>query len=138
MKKRIILAISMMFILGLTVAAFALSQSSKLNNTAVTTDSCAMKMQTADGGTQTKDSCCDKADCCCKGDACPMKKQGGENASASCCSNCCGDSCPLKNKATSETSSVDMKNVTVATGDSCCQKGADCCKGGACCKGKKG
>ncbi len=114
MKKRIILAISVMFILGLTVAAFALSQSSKLNNTATTTDSCAMKMQTADGG-QAKTSCCDKEDCCCK-----------------------GDSCPMKNKATSETSSVDMKNVTIATGDSCCQKGASCCDGGACCKGKKG
>ncbi len=136
MKKRIILAISVMFILGLTVAAFALSQSSKLNNTATTTDSCAMKMQSVADGGQAKDSCCDKADCCCKGDACPMKKQG-ENASASCCSNCCGDSCPMKNK-TSETSSVDMKNVTVATGDSCCQKGASCCNGGACCKGKKG
>ena len=125
MKKRIILAISMMFILGLTVAAFALSQSTKVNNTAA--DSCAMKMQTADGA-QAKTSCCDKDDCCCKGDSCPMKNKG-ENASASCCS-CCGDSCPMKSETTSDASSVDLQNVTVATGESCCN-------GGACCKGKK-
>lgn len=136
MKKRIILAISAMFILGLTVAAFALSQSSKFNNTTAAADSCAMKMQVA-GASRAKASCCDKADCCCKGDACPMKKQGSENASAGCCSNCCGDSCAMKNK-TSETSSADMNNPTVAAGEgSCCQKGASCCNGGACCKGKK-
>ncbi len=128
MKKRIILAISMMFILGLTIAAFALSQSNGVNKRSA--DSCAMKTmnaQNADG--QSKASCCDKDDCCCKGDSCPMKGQG-ENASASCCS-CCGDSCPMKSK-TAETSSVDLKNVTVATGESCCN-------GGACCsKNKKG
>ncbi len=131
MKKRIILAICAMFVLGLTVAAFAFSQAKNVNNTAA--ESCAMKMQNADGG-QTKTSCCDKDNCCCKGDSCPMKAQG-ENASASCCS-CCGDSCPMKDKQ-AQASSVDMKNVTAATGESCCQKGASCCSGGACCKGKK-
>jgi hypothetical protein len=126
MKKRILLAISAMFILALTVAAFALTQSNSSSKPAA--DSCRMKginARAADG--QTKTSCCDKDDCCCKGDSCPMKSSD-ENASASCCS-CCGDSCPMKNKDAQATS-VDMKNVTVATGESCCN-------GGSCCKGKQ-
>ena len=125
MKKKIILALSVMFILGLTVAVFALSQAKNINTSAAA-ESCAMMSQNAGG--EAKTSCCDKADCCCKGDSCPMKNNG-ENASANCCSNCCGDSCPMKNKS-SEAAGVDMKNVSVAVGESCCS-------GGACCKGKK-
>ncbi len=127
MKKKILLAISAMFILALTVAVFAFNQSNGSSKTSA--DSCAMKgmnAQAADG--QTKTSCCDKDDCCCKGDSCPMKKSG-ENVSADCCS-CCDDSCPMKDKE-SKTASVDMKNATVATGESCCN-------GGACCKSKHG
>ncbi len=125
MKKKIILALSVMFILGLTVAVFALSQAKNIN--IASAESTATKSENASG--EAKTSCCDKADCCCKGDACPMKKQG-ENASANCCSNCCGDSCPMKNKSSEAAAGVDMKNVTVAVGESCCS-------GGACCKGKK-
>ena len=46
-----------------------------------------------------------------------MKKQG-ENASESCCSNCCGDACPMKSKDAQATS-VDMKDVTIAGSESC-------------------
>ncbi len=115
-----------MFILMLGIMAFAVNQSNNSSKTAAV-DSCAMKgmsAQTADG--QAKTSCCDKDDCCCKGDSCPMKAQG-ENAGANCCA-CCGDSCPMKNKDAQATG-VDMKNVTLASGESCCN-------GGSCCKGK--
>lgn len=125
MKKKILLAISAMFILALTVAVFAFNQQTGSSKT--TADSCAMQgmnAQAADG--QTKTSCCDKDDCCCKGDSCPMKSSGAANASASDCCSCCGDSCPMKGK---ESASVDAKNVTAANGESCCN-------GGACCKGK--
>ena len=115
MKKKFLLAFSAMFILALTVAAFAFTQSNNSNETAA--DSCAMmkdlNAQSADG--QPKMSCCDKDDCCCKGDSCPMKNQG-ENASASCCS-CCDDSCPMKNKESA--SAVDAKTATIATGENC-------------------
>lgn len=102
-------------ILALGIVAFAVNQSN--NPVKTTADSCAMKMQAADGAAKT--SCCDKSDCCCKGDSCPMKAQG-ENASANCCANCCGDSCPIKDKQ-AQASSIDMKNVTVVAGESCCK-----------------
>ena len=136
MKKRILLVISVLMVLGLTIAAFAYNKTNNENGAmdcCAKSDSCPMKNKNAQNAeAQAKDSCCDMPDCCCNGDSCPMKKQG-ENASA----NCCGDSCPMKDK-TSETASTKMSGVTIVHGDSCCQPGADCCKGGACCKGKKG
>ena len=122
MRKKILLAISAMFVLALTVAVFAFNQSNNSSKTAA--DSCAMKgmhVQAADG--QAKTSCCDRDDCCCKNGSCPMKSSG-EAASASCC--CSGNSCPMKNK---ESASVDAKNTTAASGE-------NCCNGGACCKSK--
>ena len=124
MKKKILLAISAVFILMLGIVAFAVNQSNNSSKTAA--NSCAMKgmnAQTTDG--QAKTSCCGMDNCCCKGDSCPMKSSG-ENVSANCCS-CCGDSCPMKGK---ESASVATQNVTAASGESCCN-------GGACCKSKK-
>jgi hypothetical protein len=114
MKKKILLAISTMFILTLGIVAFAVNQSN--NSTKTAADSCAMKgihAQTADG--QTKTSCCDKEDCCCKNGSCSMK-MSGENASANCC--CSGGSCPMKNKDAHATS-IDAKDEAVAVGESC-------------------
>jgi hypothetical protein len=124
MKKRILLAITTMFVLMLGIVAFAVNQSNNSSKPAAV-DSCMMKMnaQTADG--QTKTSCCDKDDCCCKNGSCPMKSSE-EKASTSCC--CGGDSCPMKNKDAQATS-VDTKNATAASGESCCN-------GGSCCKSK--
>lgn len=124
MKRKILLAVSAVFILALTVAVFAFNGST--NSSKTVADSCAMKgmnAQAADGHTKT--SCCDKDDCCCKNGFCPMKSKG-ENASANCCS-CCGDSCPMKSKE-AEAASVQMKNITAATGESCCSGGSCCCK----------
>lgn len=123
MKNKIILAVSTVLILAFGIVAFAVNQSKNSNKTAAA-DSCAMKMQSADGAAKT--SCCDKPDCCCKGDACPMKTKGESASSASCCS-CCGDACPMKSKD-SQASSVAMKNVTVVSGENCCSGGGACCK----------
>jgi len=84
MKKKILLAITAMFILTLGIVAFAVNQSNNSSKMAAV-DSCAMKMNAQGADGQTKTSCCDKDDCCCKGDSCPMKSSGA-NASASCCS----------------------------------------------------
>src|SRR6187431_684946 len=70
--KRLILAISVLLVLGLAAAAIA------YNRTAVS---------------ETAMSCC-----CCSGDSCPMKKDSASGETASCCDNgCCKDgSCAMK------------------------------------------
>ncbi len=108
MKKRILLAITVLLVFGLTIAAFAYNKTNTTNQATM--------------------------DCCTKSDDCPMKsKDADSTVKKDCCLK--DDSCPMKDKQT-QTSSVDMKNVTVASSESCCQPGADCCKGGACCKSK--
>jgi len=140
MKSKILIALTAIFVLGLSIAVYAFNQT---NNSAKTSasccaksDSCPMKGKNAEAtGDQTKASCCDKDNCCCKGDSCPMKSSG-DTASTGCCGACCGgDSCPMKDKET-QAATTDLTNVTVASGESCCQKGASCCSGGACCKSK--
>ena len=127
MKKRILLALTVVFALGLVMAVYAFNRTNSSNS--AVEHSCPMKSMNAEAAdNHGKTSCCDRDDCCCKGDSCPMKTQG-ENASAGCCA-CCGDSCPMKNKG-AQAAGIDMKNVTVANGESCCN-------GGACCKGKQG
>lgn len=111
MRKKILIAFSAMFILGVAMAVFAFQNGTK-----------AVFSPTQNIAVSSENDSCGMADCC-KDGVCPMK--------GVCCKN--GDSCPLKD---TETASVDLQNVVVATGESCCQKGASCCKGGACCKSK--
>ena len=80
MKKKIILAIASMLILGLSIAAFAYSRANVTSsNTAAccccSGDSCPMKSKDAKSGE--KASCCDDCDCCKGGaESCPMKMKG--------------------------------------------------------------
>lgn len=141
MKKRILFAISTLLVLGLAIAAFALSGTNTktsakdccTNCCAKSGDSCPMKNKDQNASATEKASCCDKDDCC-KGDACPMKK--GENRAGH-------DNCPMmkKDKETAAIS-TEMKNVVVVSdGKDCCANGgSDCCKGGGsdCCQGKHG
>jgi len=121
MKKKILLTISAIFILALGIVAFALNQSSNLSKTAAP-DSCAMKgMNASHTEGQTETSCCDKEDCCCKNGSCPMKKQSSENASDSCCSNCCGDACPMKDKQ-AQAAHVEAQNTSVSSSETCEKK----------------
>ena len=123
MKKRIMLAISVMLVLGLTIAVFAYnttpsSSKTTMNCCSKDKDSCPMKNQNQSADKQNAASCCDMPDCCCKGG---------------------GNSCPMKKQTETSVQTVDMQNVTVVTsGENCCQPGADCCKNGgsACCKKK--
>lgn len=130
MRKRILIALSVMFVFGLFASAFALSRTNAAaEKTAVSC--CPMHKQTTESasGENQKDSCCGMADCC-KDGKCSM---GGD---------CCKDkgSCPMKkNEEKQSAQTMDVSKVAVVTsadGDSCCQPGADCCKGGACCHKK--
>ena len=140
MKKRIIIALTVVFALGLAMAVYALNQTHVSHKTSADCcakkDSCPMKKGDVTA-TADKASCCDKDDCCCKGGSCPMKMNGEKSEGKDCC--CKDGSCPMKKNAEKETASVDMKNVTVAgDGENCCGSGASCCDGGSCCKGKQG
>ncbi len=134
MKKKLIMALTVMFALSLAITVFALNQTNVSSNRTADCcakkDSCPMKDKQA---TADKKSCCDKDDCCCKGgDSCPMKMNGEKTEGK--------DSCPMMKKDAEKqtTSSVDMTNVTVvADSENCCQPGANCCQGGSCCQGKK-
>ncbi|MGI8467629.1 MAG: hypothetical protein ACR2N3_04175 [Pyrinomonadaceae bacterium] len=74
MKRKVLLAISMLLILGLSIAVFAYTKTNDINAKATACcckdGSCPMKNKAAkmDG------ACCDMPDCCCKdGNLCPMK-----------------------------------------------------------------
>ncbi len=106
MKKKFLIALTAVFVLGLAMAVYAFN---KTNHSVETS----------------------AASCCAKSDACPMKNhtaQTAENHSTtSCCGmdDCCcktGDACPLKNKE----AKAEVKNAS----------GESCCNGGACCKHK--
>lgn len=109
MKKKIMLAVAAMLVLGLTIVAFAYNSSTKHNHDKAMEccckgkDSCPMKNKSENASAEKKD-CCDSPDCCCKG----------------------GDSCPMKNKTESTAQTVDTKNVTVVSGEENCDK--PCCK----------
>lgn len=114
MKKKFLVALTAVFVLGLAMAVYAFN---KTNDSGVTSaashsavkDDCPLKNkagQTVAAENDSTESCCDKADCCCKTGACPMKASG-EKSAADCCGNCCGGSCPMKNKQT-ETAGSQM------------------------------
>src|SRR6187399_2197848 len=71
--KRLILAISVLLVLGLAAAAIAYNRTAVAETTAM--------------------SCC-----CCSGDSCPMKKDSASKDAASCCDDgCCKDgSCAMQ------------------------------------------
>ena len=105
MRKKFLLALTAVFVLGLAMAAYAFNKTNNLDKSA-------------------------KASCCSKTDSCPMKSHNAAktDSTVSCCDrdNCCcktGDACPLKNKQ----AKTEMKNVSVVSGESCCN-GAGCCK----------
>ncbi|HEY8561224.1 MAG TPA: hypothetical protein VIL74_12685 [Pyrinomonadaceae bacterium] len=139
MKRKIMIALTVVFALSLALTVYALNKTNVSPKRAAGTDCCAKKdscpMKSGAGNAE-KASCCDKDDCCCKGDSCPMKMNGEKTEGKDCCGKG-GDSCPMKNPDEKQTTAgLDMTNVTVASGESCCQPGADCCKSGSCCKGK--
>ena len=99
MKKKLLLIIAAMIVLGISFAAFAYARTLS--------------------GTQAM-SCC-----CCKGDSCPMKDKDKVSMDAkSCCDSCdcCkGDNCPMKTKGQSADSVTPV--VPTAAGDT---KTCDC------------
>jgi len=118
--KRLIIAISVLLVLGLAGAAIA------YNRTAVA---------------ETAMSCC-----CCSGDSCPMKKDAASKDAASCCDDaCCKDGscammkdgaaaaehmpadCPMmkKGNASHATMTEAEHQAMQAEGKSCC---CACCK----------
>ena len=114
MKKKFIVAISIMAVFALSIAAFAYTRSSTVvatGDSCCTGDSCPMKKKKAEGAKH--ESCCDKCDCCkdgkCEGDSCPMKKHAG-----------------MKHESTSM-HDESHKNVVMVSGESCC--GCACCGG---------
>src|SRR5215208_2937067 len=80
--KRLILAISVLLVLGLAGAAIAYNRSA----VAETAMSC----------------------CCCAGDSCPMKKDAASKDAASCCDDgCCKDgSCAMKKGGAASTENM--------------------------------
>lgn len=121
MKKRILIALSAMFVFGLFGAVFALSGANA--TTEKTAVSCPMHKQNAEtaSGDNHKDSCCGMANCC---------QDGKCSMGDSCCQD--KDSCPMKKRQENQSDqTMDLSKVTVVTSD-----GADCCKGGACCHKK--
>ena len=114
--KRIILAISVLLVLGLSVAAIAYNTNNVVDAAAASCcgDSCPMKKDAAGKDTA---SCCDED--CCKGDSCPMKTAAGAAAHHP-------DSCPMKGKdgqASHESMTAAEHDAMKADGKSCCS----CC-----------
>lgn len=125
MKKKVLLAIAAIMVMGLGIVAFAYTTAKTSSTTAASCccsgDSCPMKKKDV-AGKETA-SCCDNCDCC-KDGTCPMKKTG--DAAVTGMKMTDGSSCPMKNteaKATAD--SPEMKNVVFVQGDGCC---CSCCK----------
>jgi len=107
MKRKLMLTVATLLVLGMAIVAFAYTT-------------------TSDTTTAAAASCCS----CC-GDSCPMKGKDAKMQAVamtddkkghSC--DCCGDSCPMKNK--------DAKAQTTAAGDAKTSADCSCCKGDSC------
>ena len=122
MNKRILIAIATILVLGLSIAAFALTRTGDTHNAmSCCGDSCPMKSKDAKAGETA--SCCDKCDCC-GGDSCPMKANG-EKMNAMHSASGKAASCPMMKAESATATTVDMKDVTVAKdGESC---SCSCC-----------
>jgi hypothetical protein len=110
MKKKLLIFVIAMLVLGLSAGAYAI----KLNSNAATAkstccdkDCCKNHMNGSTATADAKDSCD-----CCKDGSCPM---GGD-----CCKDM--DNCPMKNtQATSADKPAEMKNVVMmGSGENCC------------------
>jgi hypothetical protein len=107
MRKRILLVISVLLILGMAIAAVAYQRATLTNKAAM--------------------ECC-----CCSGDSCPMKAKGGTTGEKS--ESCCGENCCCKN---GNAESCPMKKVqegTAAGSQPMGEKTEGCC---SCCKKDK-
>ena len=111
MKKKIAVLVSVLLMLGFTMA-FA-------NTAGRITDGKSM------------------SSCCCKGDSCPMKDKDKTSADTKSCfdnCDCCkGDSCPMKMKH-DQMSGMTMPMTSDVKADDAksCRDNCDCCKGDDC------
>ena len=132
MKRKLIVLIVALFVLGLSAGAYAIKASRDASNAKVSCcnmDCCKNHKGEATAASDSKDSCCGMENCC-KDGHCSM---GGD-----CCKDCCnGEHCPMHDKQKTEQTADMSKVVFVGGDDSCCQPGADCCKGGSCCHHEK-
>ena len=116
--KRLILAISVLLVLGLAAAAIAynrsaVSETATMSCCCCSGDSCPMKKDAAATA-----SCCD--DGCCKDGSCAMKKDGAVSADMPA-------DCPMmkKGEASHATMTAEEHQAMQAEGKSCC---CACCK----------
>jgi len=126
MKKKVIVLLAALFVLGLTVGAYAVISSQNTPAAKASCSDCCKGKTGQTVATDAKDSCCDMD--CCKDGHCQM----GDDC---CCKG--GDNCPMKNKQAADKPADMSKVVFVGGEDSCCSAGSDCCNGGSCCH-KKG
>ena len=132
MKRKLIVFIVALFVLGLTAGAYAIKANRDAKNAKASCcnmDCCKKQKGEVAMAADAKDSCCGMENCC-KDGHCSM---GGD-----CCKDCCnGEHCPMHDQKKTEQTADVSKVVFVGGHDSCCQPGADCCKGGSCCKHQK-
>lgn len=118
MRKRILIVLSVLLVLGLFAAVYAY----RIDNASDAKMSCCAKADC-----DKDSSCCGMADCC---------KDGKCSMGGACCKD--KDSCPMKQTGESKTTNdMDTSKINFVSGDDCCNKGADCCKGGGACCHKK-
>jgi hypothetical protein len=131
MKKRILAVFAILAVFGLTIAAYAYTQTSTATIAASAScckDSCPMKNKDGNHAEHGKDHAKGEGhSCCCSGGSCPMKGEhckGGDHAKME-GHNCCGDSCPMKRKDGQAAAASGSEE-----GKGCCDN-CDCCKGRA-------